>query len=277
MPSAKKQSNISGNKKTNPVSSRITSAKVTSYLKMCIYGLSGSGKTTCWASFPGRKLLLLCSSGKGELKSLSKNQLDEVDQFVLDDPTEDLGIVLDAIRSGEYEYVILDHVSEFCMLAMKHILNLAETPTTLGWGDARIQDYGTMKNQVSKFIGDILDEDINFIIVGQERLFTSDDDEFEIPDIINVDATPGVVRFLNPAVDYTIHLSKRQKKEIVTVKVQGKAVTKEIEKEGMQYFARIGPDKLYYTKFRKPIGVDLPSEMNDPSGPKILDLIESLY
>ena len=278
MPSATKQSNTSENKKPNPISNRITSAKVTNYLKMCIFGNSGAGKTTLWSSFPGKKLLLLCSSGKGELKSLSKKQLADVDQFVLDDPTEDLGIVLEAVRSGQYEYVILDHISEFCFLTMKHILNLAETPTSLGWGDARIQDYGTMKTQVSKFVGDILNEDINFLIIGQERLFTSDDDEFEIPDIVNVDATPGVVRFLNPAVDYTIHLSKKPKMDVVKKKLKdGKTIEKEVESKKMQYFARIGPNKVYYTKFRKPIGVDLPEEMNDPTGPKILELIKSLY
>src|ERR1044072_7380628 len=41
-------------------------------LKMLLYGVSGTGKTTLWATFPGPILAIICSGGNrsGELRSI---------------------------------------------------------------------------------------------------------------------------------------------------------------------------------------------------------------
>ncbi len=43
-------------------------------IKMLIYGRSGTGKTTLWATFPGPILAVICSGGNkpGELKSINE-------------------------------------------------------------------------------------------------------------------------------------------------------------------------------------------------------------
>ena len=60
-------------------------------IKMCVYGRSGTGKTTFWGSFPGRILALMCSGSdpSGELRSINTPEhRKKIDAVLIKSPSD---------------------------------------------------------------------------------------------------------------------------------------------------------------------------------------------
>lgn len=230
--------------------------------KVCIYGLSGSGKTRLASTFAveGPLLHMICSSNKtNEARSIKGTEGVDVVQI---QQAEDLEELVEFQRSsGKYTTLVLDHVTEFCQNVLAGITGRERMPEQSSWGLATMQQYQQMGSQTKEYLRDLLDLDCNVIIIGQERTYNTSE-EGDSGDIVSpyvsVAATPAVAGWIAPACDYMIQAFKRRKTTVTQKNFNGKIkkVTKQTNE--VEYCLRTGPDPVYMTKFRTPRGVTIP-------------------
>lgn len=247
-------------------------------MRVLLYGASGTGKTTLWATFPGPILCMLCSGGDkpGELRSIDTPEYREkVTPVVVG--SSDLSSML--VGAGmEFKTVVLDHASGFADLVLSEIIG-KPVPAQKGWGLASQQQYGQLSLVCKEAFRRLLGLPCNVVIVAQERTFGGKDDGGD-PELmrptVGAALTPSLTGWLNPACDYVLQTYKRPvmtRKETVAVRGQPPIVTYERGK-GVEYCLRTEPHDLYMTKFRVPKGHPLPECVVDPSWEKIQAIIK---
>jgi hypothetical protein len=250
-------------------------------LKLMVYGKSGTGKTTFWATFPKPILVVVCSGSlrPGELRSINTEEYRKtVRQVVLHD-SQELKAISEHVRAGElqgkpeYKTVVLDHVSGFQDLVMKEVLNLKEIPAQKTWGIAQKQHWGQIGIQVKELCRGLLDLNANVVIVGQERTDTPDEGSEVIAPSVGVGLTPGAAGWLNTAVEYIVQTFLRQNtvevKTTVGVGKEARVISTFRPGKGVEYCLRTGPDATYTTKFRVPRGSPLPDVIPDADYEKV--------
>jgi hypothetical protein len=245
-------------------------------IKINLYGRSGTGKTTLWATFPGPILALICSGGRkpGELRSIDTPEYrKKITPVIVRASTDIAKILNDGV--DEYKTLVLDHGSGLQDLVLKEILGLDELPPQLSWGLATQQDYGQCSLQMKEILRALLSQSQNVVIVAQERDFNTDggSDSLVLPYVASA-LSPSVVGWLNPAVDYIgqTFIRPRMVKEDIKIGGKKKSVTR--KGKGVEYCLRTAPDSVYTTKFRLPKGRNLPDVIVDPSYAKLEALIK---
>lgn len=264
-------------KATGTIADRILPMQFDDYIKILIYGRSGTGKTTVAGTFPGKILWLICSGGNdpGELRSLNTAaNRGRIEQLVIED-SDTLRQVLEYQKENRvYDAVALDHVSGLQNLILKEVLGLDEIPATKSWGLARQQDYGTCNTQTIEYLRAFLSlPECNRIILGQERERESTDNSEIVTPYVGVALQPGTANWLYPACDYIVQTFIRNKMESKTTKINGKESTVTVRGKGVEYCARTGPHDVFTTKFRVADGSKLPDVIVDPNYNKLLKLI----
>lgn len=254
-------------------------------IRMNLWGRSGTGKTTLWATFPKPILALVCSGGSkpGELRSIDTPAYRKTIKQVTIDSTEDLGELVEHQQASEtYTTIVLDHVTGLQNLVMKEILNLGEQPVALyrragkgeSWGIASKQDYGQAVIRMKELLRVLLSLDCNVIIVGQEREFNVEEEGELLMPFVGCSVFPKVAEWLSPACDYICQTFIRQRTTTKSVTVGKKSIATKVKAKGVDYCLRTGPDATYTTKFRLPRGSKLPDVLIDPTYTKILKLIK---
>lgn len=248
-------------------------------LKINLYGASGTGKTTLWATFPGRILVALCSGGRmpGELLSVNtpeyRNKIDKVEVTSSSQVTE----VAKYCNSNPdaYQTLVLDNATGLQDLVLKEILGLEEIPVQKEWGLATQQDYGQVAIQMKERLREMLNFQGNVVIIAQERAFNVEEDVAQLMPYVASALMPSIVGWLNPAVDYLCQTFKRKKVVNKQVKVKNKTINKQVTTNEIEYCLRTGPDDVYMTKFRKPkTSSPLPPVIIDPTYDKLIKLIK---
>jgi hypothetical protein len=231
-------------------------------VRLLLYGQSGTGKTTCWSSFPDPVLALVCSGGRkpGELRSINTpdNRRRITPKIVT--TTDHLKGLLEEEALG-YATVVLDHVSGLEDLVLKQLLGLDELPAQRSWGLASQQQYGQCTLQCKEYLRAMLNLPGNVVVVGQERVFKGKDDgtaDDVIRPTVGVGVMPSLAAWLMPACDYVVQAFKRQRTSSESRVVNGREVTTERRERGIDYCLRTGPHDTYCTKFRVPKGRELP-------------------
>ena len=273
------------NKKAGSVVDRIKAiGKEDSFMKILLYGVSGSGKTTFWATMPGPILAVICSGGNntGETRSINTPEYRKKIKIVtLNDSSELKDLVEYAASSEAFKTIVLDHVSGLQDLILKEILGLDEIPAQKGWGLASQQQYGQCTAQAKEYLRALLNLNCNVAIIGQERTFGGKDDGLN-SDIIQPTVGPAVVPslagWLNPACDYILQMYKRPRM-ITTYTTMGtgdkaKKIATVKRGKGVMYCARCEPHDTFITKFRVPRGIELPEYVEDPTYDKLIKIIK---
>lgn len=250
-------------------------------IKINLYGKSGTGKTTLWATFPKPIHAFICSGGKkpGELRSIDTPENRKLITPEIIQESTDISKRIDG-GIGHCKTVVLEHATGLQDLVLKEILGLDELPAQLSWGIARQQDWGQCALQLKEILRALLNLDQNVVIIAQERSFNTDNDGAQSSGIIMPYVagalTPSVVGWLNPACDYICQTFIRQKVIEREIQVGKKMVKKRVPVPGqVEYCLRTGPDAVYTTKFRLPKrkGSTLPQEIVDPDYGKLMALI----
>lgn len=248
-------------------------------LRILLYGRSATGKTTVWGTFPGPILCIVCSGGikPGELKSLNTPTLRaKVTPVVLMDTSQFIPLLEE--QAGNFETVVLDHVSGLQDLMLKEILNLSEIPAQKSWGLASQQDYGQCTLKCKELLRRMLAiDDANVVIIGQERENEGKEGSEIISPNVGVATTPSLAGWLNPACDYICQTFIRGKTVAQTTNVGGKAVTIQARGKGVEYCLRTAPHDVFTTKFRIPKGSSLPEVIVDPDYNKILAAVQGKF
>lgn len=263
-------------KKTGSVIDRIGEGWGGNFLKILLYGQSGTGKTTLWATFPGPILAIICSGSRkpGEMKSIDTPEYrKKIQPVVLYDSAECKQLVEHVQETGRYKTVVLDHVSGLQDLTLKEILGLDELPAQKGWGLAKQDQWGQSTLQCKEIIRSLLALDTNVVIIGQERESEpKEDSEIQLPHV-GVATTPSLAGWLNPAVDYICQTFKRAKMVERRNKIGGKEVVTMERGKGVEFCLRTAPHDIFTTKFRKPKGKPLPELIVDADYNKIMTII----
>lgn len=251
-------------------------------VRLLLYGQSGTGKTTCWSSFPDPILALVCSGGRkpGELRSINTPENRERITPRIVTATDQLKSLLED-EAPSYATVVLDHVSGLEDLVLKQLLGLEELPAQRTWGLASQQQYGQCAQQCKEYLRAMLNLPGNVVIVGQERVFKGKDDgtaDEVIRPTVGVGVMPSLAGWLMPACDYVVQTFKRQNTSTETRVVNGREVTTERRERGIGYCLRTGPHDTYCTKFRVPKGRPLPEYvtlgLDDSAYAVIMSLIQ---
>ena len=244
-------------------------------IRMLLYGRSGTGKTTLWATFPKPILALICSGGNrpGELKSIDTPENRKmITARIIADTNE----MREELGSGEdWGTVVLDHASGLQDLVLKEILGLSgNLPAQKSWGLATQQQYGQCSLQCKELFRSVLGLPCNVVIIAQERSFGDGEASDSVSPTVGAALTPSVTGWLNSACDYVVQSYIRPKTTIVTSKIGGKDIKREQRAKGVEYCLRTEPHDVYQTKFRMPKGQPLPECITDPTYDKIKALID---
>lgn len=279
-------SGASSNDVGDSVLSRIQQLNTTDEgIKILLYGRSGTGKTTLWATFPGPILALLCSGGlrPGELRSVdTPANRKKIQSVVLHSSHELMEVAAHVAATGKYHTLVLDHVTGYQDMVLKEVLGLADVPLQKSWGMAKQEQYGVCVAQCKEAFRVLLNLTCNVVLVGQERSFGEGRESDAIDPAVGVGLMPSLAGWLNPACDYIAQTWIRQKVRTVQTTLAGEVVeTAEKVPGAVEYCLRTGPHPVYTTKFRVPKGQDkqgsaVPEVIVDPTYDKIISLIRHL-
>lgn len=244
---------------------------------LLLYGVSGSGKTRLWATWPKPILALICSGGTkpGELRSINTPEYRKsITPYIVDQSTQAWQLLETASR---YATVVLDHATGFQDLILKEILGLEEIPVQKAWGTATLQQYGQRSLQCREFFRAFLSLSQYRVVVAQEATFDADSDAGDlIRPHVEAALSKGLVEWLNPACDYIGQMVIRGKTEEVESKIAGKTVKTRRRIAGEnEHCLRTIPDEVYRAKFRVPPGKVLPPLIPDPTFAKIEKIISA--
>lgn len=252
-------------------------------IKLSLYGRSGTGKTTLWATFPKPILALVFSGGLGSGELRSVDTPENRGQIHVAAPTNAVQAkkLLEHLKeAGGYATYVLDHATGLQDLVLRDIVGLAEIPVQKTWGMATQQQYGQCTLQVKEILRDLLSLPANVVIVAQERNFNEGGDGSEmLAPVVGSALTPSLCGWLNAAVDYIGQTFIRQKEEIQTQTIgtgkSAKTLNTRVKIKGVEYCLRTAPDPVYTIKFRDPSkGVNLPEVLVNPHYDKIMRLIK---
>lgn len=248
-----------------------------SSVHMLLYGESGTGKTTFWASFPGPILALIRSGGKrsGELKSVDTPEFRRKITPKFINSSDDLRREVAKV-GDEWGTVVLDHASGLADMILGEIIG-RPVPEQKGWGLATQQQYGQMAMQAKEAFRSLLDLPCHVVIVAQQRTFGGRDDGLEsdvIKPVVGAALTPSLTGWLNPACDFVVQTYKRPKMIQKEVVIGGKKQPVTERGKGVEYCLRTEPHETFMTKFRLPKGRALPECIVDPSFDKLQAVID---
>lgn len=258
-------------KKTS-VLDKIKDIEVNDYVKMCIYGRGGTGKTTLSASFPKPLLLINIPTGL-ENGARSIKNVKGVKKIDLES-SSDLRELFEYIQDNNpYQTVVIDHLTNLQELVLTELLGLKEMPVQKTWGLATRDQYGQCIIRVKEWIREAMGLPCNTVLIAQEREYTGEEDSEILDPCVGPSLFPSVYEWFDPSCDFIVQTFKRQKTKTQTVKVGGKSVSKEVKVQGADYCLRVGPDATYSTKFRISKGVELPHILTDVEYNDLLEYI----
>lgn len=243
-------------------------------MRVLLYGASGTGKTTLWATFPGPISVGICSGGNkpGELRSIDTPENRARIRPTVLNSSDEFRAWLEA--DGDCETRVLDHATGFADMILTEILG-RPLPAQKGWGLASQQQYGQLALLCKEGFRSLLNLPCNVVIVAQERVFGGREDGGSevIQPTVGAALTPSVTGWLNPACDYVLQTFKRAE-VIRTERSVGegklaKTVTTETRTGKVEYCLRCEPHEVFQTKFRVPGGVKQDVIVN-PSYAKLL-------
>lgn len=250
-------------------------------LSCAFYGLSGTGKTTLWSTFPGPILAILSSGGikPGELKSLDTPEMRAKISSVAINEAKEVMELAEHAKGGSYKTVVLDHASGLQDQALKELLGLAEIPAQKSWGLATQQQWGQIGLQVKGYLRALINltaHGVNVVIIAHERGFKEDGESESVVPHVGAAMSPTTTGWLNGAVDNVCQTFIRPKYVTETVSL-GKGMPDQVLRKkvpGVEYCLRTAPSETYMTKFRVPRGFAKPDVIVDPTYDKILKIVK---
>lgn len=239
------------------------------------YGRSGTGKTTVFSTFPGRKLLL-------DVKDVGDDSISDVpDLDVMDIHTwEDFEMAYWWVKRHpkKYQSLGLDTASQLQSLAIKKVLQEKgkDDDRAGDWGVMTKKEWGDVAALMKTWIINLRDLPMEVCFIAQDRVFNvSEEDEAEgLDPEVGPGLSPSVAKHLNAAVHVIANTFIRQRVARVKLKnpPKGKSPFKEVTR--IEFCARLGPNATYITKFRKPKHIEIPSVVVNPTYQDLIAIVK---
>ena len=249
VPTIAKQTGGNNAQKTVPSVKSVPSAwDLTDKLNVLLFGDSGTGKTSLWATFPGPILALICSglSRPGELRSINTPEYRKKIHPVLIPSSTQYHQELD--KAGDYATVVLDHalglsdmVLSYDICGLTEMLKAKYRQAGKGesWSVVSQQQYGQLAIELTTLhLARLLDSPGNVVIVAHERIFKGREEAGSSSDIIKPKVgaalTPNVAGWLHKACDYTMQTFIRPKMMKESGEVAGQVMETTVRGEGVE-------------------------------------------
>ncbi len=256
----------------------------TGNVSVLLFGQSGTGKTTTWASFPGPILAIICSGGgrhPEELQSVDTPANRKKITARVCSTGAQVEKLLEEAKDGDWGTVVLDHGTGLRNVLLREELGSDEL-LQMSWGLATRQQYGAVALKVKEILYRLLSLPCHRVIVAQEKDHNDRGDEEASTDLDDVqkpllggDFSKSVINWLNPACSIVVQTFKRPRMvEKVKKLPNGKQLKTMVRGKGVDYCLRVGPHDTVITKFRKPKEIELPDVIVDPDFDKIMELVK---
>jgi hypothetical protein len=237
------------------------------------YGRSGTGKTTLAGSFPGPVYLV-------DIDDDGWDSVSDVKDLEVTEPKtwEALEEVYWWLKAGDHDFktVVLDTITNMQTLAIRKVLQDKKKSTERAgdWGTMTKREWGDVAQLMKSWISNWRDLDMEVVFIAQDRLFNFGGDEEEVDAELAPEVgprlSPSVASALNAAVSVIGNTFIRETEYTKEVAGKKKQLTR------IEYCLRVGPNPVYITKMRKPIGIKLPPVIIDPTYEELIDIIEGV-
>lgn len=242
---------------------------------MCIYGRSGSGKTTFAATAPGPILYIdIRDEGTASISDVKNLDVLEVEEF------SDIEDAYWWLRKNpkKYKTVILDTVTQLQSMIVQEVAGENKKGKKAGdWGSMTKKDWGDVAAVMKEWLGnyrDLTAIGINVIFIAQDRTFNLSDEEEANDSLLAPEIgpalSPAVAKSLNASVSVLANTFVREIEK--TKEVNGKKVKRSV----IQYCLGVGPSAIYTRKLRKPKSVAVPDVIVDPDWDEVIDIMKGL-
>lgn len=239
-----------------------------------VYGRSGTGKTTFYGSFPGKKLLL-------DVKDVGDDSLAKVpDLKVMDVRSwDDFETAFWWLKRnpGRYDSLAIDTMSQLQGLAIRKVLDdKGKDGERAGeWGVMTKKEWGAVAELMKSWIIAVRDLPMETCFIAQDRAFNvSEEDETQgLDPEVGPALSPSIAKALNAAVHVVANTFIRRRVVRVKLKNPPKGKSPFVDKEKIEFCLRIGPNPVYITKARKAKAIQLPSVVVDPTHDQLMGIL----
>ena len=238
------------------------------------YGKNGTGKTTLFGSFPGRKLLINIRDDGDDSVSDIKN-LEVVDITCWQD-FEDVYWYLYQ-NPSKFDCVAIDTITQLQQLTIEELMagkkvHKKFASKTLGdYGTMTKSDWGDVSSLLKTWITNYRNLNCQLVIIAQERTFNVDEDsvENELAPEVGPALSPSTKIHACSAASVIGHMSIRRR--IIKTRIKGR---KREERQIEEFYLRLGPSDTYITKLRKPLSIITTGFLTNPTYEDILETIQ---
>ncbi len=256
----------------------------TGNVSVLLFGQSGTGKTTTWASFPGPILAIICSGGgrhPEELQSVdTKENRKKITARVCSTGAQVEKLLVEA-QDSKWGTVVLDHGTGLRNLLLREELGVDQLLQN-HWGLATRENYFAVALKTKEILYRFLSLPSHRVIVAQEKDHNSKEEDEKISNLEDVqkpllggDFSKSIIAWLNPACSIIVQTFKRPRMvEKVKKLPSGKQLKTLVRGKGVEYCLRVGPHDTVITKFRKPKEIELPDVIVNPDFNKIMELVK---
>lgn len=250
-------------------------------LKVALYGRNGSGKTTLWSTFPTPTLVLLSSgpNGTSELKSISAARRKEMMYVELTDPMQVEEACKFVRSNGTFKTVVVENITGVQDLVMCNILGIPKMPEQLSFGFTSRENWGQCTERTKEIMRMVCGLPTNVVMVAQEREFKQTEDGGLIASpYIGAALTPSSAGWLHSNFDFLFQTGIRQKVKRIENKIAGKVEVVEEVTDEPEFFLRIGPHPVFFSKIRAPIETarKIDPIIVDPTYDKIIAVVDGI-
>lgn len=244
-------------------------------IKMCVYGTSGSGKTTIGATFPKPLLFVKFEEGTASIHNVKGVDAVPEPGSVITDVSDFDAILNHLEKSDHYKTVVLDSASSLQDCVLKKVID-RDLPAQLDFGSIERDEWGQCSQIMKEFLNKLLKLRMNVVILAHEREFNVDDEKDTLEPHVAPGVSPAVKDFLLREVHYIGHTCVRMcdVKGVKKIKKGGKVKEVPVTREEIKYIMRVAPHPTFRTKFRVPKGYQKPEFIMDPDFDQIIRIIE---
>lgn len=255
-----KSSSRSSRLKTVPV------GEVTLTRSWVFYGRSASGKTTLAATFP-KPLLLVDAQDEGT------DSISDVDGVHVYSPNtwDELDEVYWSLKENAqgFKTVVIDTITSVQNLLIREVCKPKGSKAPGDWGTMTKAQWGEVSSRIKEWITNLRSLPMDVIFIAQDRVFNLDEEdsmEGVVDPEVGPNLSPATMRHLCSAVTVIGNTFLREK---VTIDKKTKK-----RRTSQEYSIRLGPNAYYITKIRKPLSIEVPAFLDNPTFEDLLDIIK---
>lgn len=249
------------------IAKKLKSPSCDTPFRVCVYGKSGTGKTTFSGTFPKPLLHIVCSS-IGTNESLPLVGVKGIYDLELEKADELLEVCTIA---DKFKTIVVDHVTGLQDLVLKEIVGTDDVALQKNWGMISRDQYSVMSLRIKRYLHAIMSTKKNVVLICQEREVSVDEVDGITPYVSSA-LTPSLCSWVHAACDFILHTFIRQRTEPQEITRQGEKIILNRPIDQYEFCAHLGPNSVYVTKCRSTR--EVPSVLVNPSFRQLAQLVK---